>query len=177
MSMKLIASSVSPNSTIVAFNSLPNDYDDLLLIYGLKSLSTSGDGYGSIFFQLNYSSGNHGVIGMTANGGSGSFSNAASYYIARSGSQTDWTVSQYPGNAGGTGNYTAQTLYIPNYRTSLKKVGYSLAGMTNHGSLSRLRYLGCSWDSTSAITSIRIQAWNDSLITGSYIYLYGIKNS
>lgn len=176
MTMKFIASAF-PTSTTVTFSSIPQTYDDLLLIYGLKSLSTSGDGYGSIFFQINYSSVNHGDYGMTANGGSGSYSNAASYVNALSGSSTQWYTSQYPGNAGGTGNYTNQTIYIPNYRSGFKKMGISYAGMVPHGSLSRTRYQGTIWDNTAAITSIRVQGWNDAFVTGSYLYLYGITKA
>jgi hypothetical protein len=176
MTMKFIASAF-PTTTVTTFSNIPQTYDDLLLVYGLKSLSTSGDGYGAIYVQMNYSSGNHGDYGMIANGGSGSYTNAASYVNTLNSSKVEWHTSQYPGNAGGTGNFTNQSLYIPNYRSSFKKMGISYAGMVPHGSLSRTRYLGTIWNNTAAITSIRVQGWNDAFVTGSYLYLYGITKA
>lgn len=177
MAMTFISSIFPVGTKVSLFSSIPQTYDDLLLVYGLKSLSTSGDGYGSIYVQMNYSSVNHGVYGMVANGGSGSFSNVSSYVDAVSGSNVHWVTSQYPGNNGGTGNYTNQHLYIPNYRSNFKKLGISYAGMVPHGSLSRTRYLATIWDNTAAITSIRVQGWNDDFIAGSYLYLYGITKA
>lgn len=176
--MKFLSSAFPTSTTIVLFSSIPQTYDDLLLLYGAKSLSTSGDGYGSLFVQVNYTTYNHGLRGWYPSSNSSSLANLTAYNVPESGSQSDWTTSQYPGNAGGTGNYTVQSLYIPNYKsTSFKKTAFSTAGMIPHGGYSRTRYLSCTLNTTSAITSLRIQAWNDNYVSGTYFYLYGITKA
>jgi len=147
----------------IEFTSIPADYTDLYLVTSLRS--SRGLAFDGFDLQLNSSSANHSWRRLTGDGSSatsGSASNAEGFY-------------------GGGASATANTFgngiaYIPNYTASVAKSMSVDSVSENNGTAAQQDIRAMLYNSTSAVTSIKIVSSTANTIQQySSATLYGIS--
>jgi len=163
----LIASSTvgAGGASNIEFTSIPSTYTDLKLVTSLR-MSSSGQWYTLKFNNSTSTYSDRYLLGS----GSSAASGIDGGQPALAGSAEDST-------------YTANTFansenYIPNYTSSNYK-SYSGDGVQeNNATASYMAFWANLWSTTSAITSIKIEAQGGvNFVQYSTAYLYGISNS
>lgn len=173
--MTLISSSTvgSGGTTSISFNSIPQTYTDLKLVYSARTNKTSAN-YANLTVRFNGDNGNNYGYRMLYGTGVNVYSADTTpdsgigwAYVSTDGAQV---------NTFGTGH-----IYIPNYRSSNQKsiTGDSTSENNDNGTaIASLR--GGKWTGTQAITGITIVVSGTIDLTikeNSTFYLYGISNS
>lgn len=172
----LISSQTLSSSTAnVTFSSIPATYTDLVVRVSARSDVASGNGMIGIRFNLdnnpNYSETY--IYGTGATSVSGRVSGASGGKIGQSG----YLVADSASNTAST--FGSLEVYIPSYAASITKP-VSATAVEESNSASTDTYISsfaALWNSTAAITTIRLSDLGGSFISGSSFYLYGIKNS
>ena len=154
---ELIASySATGTVSSIDFTSIPSTYTDLVLKVSALGNTTEG-----MYLQFN---------GSTAN-----FSGR--YLIGDGSSALSGSLARYAGSIMLVTNTPNNTeIYIPNYAGSSYK-SYSVDNAQEaNATTAYVNLIAGLWSSTSAITSIKIEAAN-SFKQYSTAYLYGVKNA
>lgn len=173
LTYELISSTVLNGSTSqVTLSSIPNTYTDLVLH---MSLRLSGNGFNTTVVlnadtNTNYS--------QTLFFGDGGGVSAARYGNA---TQLDFVYAGAVPSTGTTNTFNSAELYIPNYTSTTSKPMSAIA-VTESNSVSstatRIVSSAYLYRNTSAITSMTIaNGFGFNFVSGSSLYLYGIKNS
>jgi hypothetical protein len=130
----------------IEFTSIPGTYTDLAIAFSIRSANY-------VYKRLL---------------GSGS--------AASSAGGDDYIIDVVQGDNATADTFGSEYIYIPNYAGSTyKSVSNDFVG-ENNGTLAYMGFMAFLWESTSAITSIKLSG-NGSLKQYSSATLYGIKNS
>jgi hypothetical protein len=164
--IKIASATVGSGGGSITFSSIPSTYTDLCLKLSVRSnRSASEDGLGI--------APNSASSGYTYRILSGNGSNASSVATAY---EQIWAA-RINGNTTTSNTFTSSEFYFPNYAGSTSKV-YSGESVTeNNGTEAFATLSAVSQSSTSAITSLLIQAINGTLMQYSTAVLYGINKS
>jgi hypothetical protein len=169
----LISSTIFTGSTSsVTLSSIPSTYTDLVLRMSLRS---SGNAFNTeIIFNGDQSS----IYSQTLFFGNGSAISNARYTDT---TQLDGVYAGMEPSAGTANTFNNVEIYIPNYRsTTSKPMSSIMVTESNVASDTATRIVPFAqlYRNTSAITSITLQnGFSFNFVSGSSIYLYGIKNS
>jgi len=163
----LIASQVvgTGGASTITFSSIPQTYTDLLVV---MSVSTNAAGTASANgTNINFN-------GVTTNRTYKRLEGSGSSVSSDGGSNIPvGTV-----NAGSSGFFSNQQIYIPNYTSSNYKSVSVDSVVEYNSSVGTQDLVAGLWSSTAAITSLTIYPDASSFIQySSTFYLYGIKNS
>ena len=168
--------SLASTAATVVFTSIPQTYDDLVLIQSSKDNRSSGAQFGYILLNNN-----------AAGNGSGYLYNGLWMSPAGGGNQQGpttetgpymnffQTTANWESNAFGT----AET-WFPNYTASSRKQTLSMGGNAYNGTTIDSQIIGLihlDTPTTAALTSIQLEPGNGYFHIGSQFWLYGIKNS
>lgn len=156
----LDSATLTGNANWIEFTSIDQTYTDLLVYACLRSNRSALNDQGDI--KLNGTS----ITGRRVYGdGSGAGSDTDSYTIP-------------PANNATSSVFGSDLIYIPNYASTSTYKSVSVDGtMENNGTNSYAYLVAGLYSSNTAVSSFRITCVNASWVTGSSIYLYGIKNS
>lgn len=160
----LISSSTvgSGGAANIEFTSIPGTYTDLLLVTSLRTTTTKADGWDDTQIKINGSSAS--ITGKQLYGtgsGTGSNSPTAGGVFANHASMT-------------ASSFSSASLYITNYAGSNNK-SFSVNSVTEQNATSALANLYAGlWSSSSAITSLGIDAISSTFVQYSTARLYGI---
>jgi hypothetical protein len=161
--MKLIESKTLGSDTAsLSFTSIPQTYDDLVLVFSFRSNRASFLDIILATFNGDSSGRSYRTLEGTGSGVSSFTSSAIMAGAATGVSATSNTFSNCQ-------------FYIPNYRSSNAKSA-STDAVSENNSSSAIQYITASlWTGTAAITSIELSpATGTLLIAGSSASLYGI---
>lgn len=167
----LSSTTLTAAAASMTFSSIPQVFNSLMIVLDVKSSSTA-TGYtnDNAAMQLN------GVTtatytACTIQNMSGTVTAAAATGVVSSGIGNVWN--SFSGNTPGAGGIIA---FIPGYSETVfrkNNVGFSYA--SDSGTTSELQFSGGSWQSASAVTSIKlILGSGGNFLTGSYFALYGM---
>lgn len=172
--MVLISKSVlTSTASLIAFSSIPNTYDDLLLLMSLKSPSTSGDGIYTADIILKNGSG-AAFSAPTFRALRGSGSSASSYTTTN----TTYVGGPIPGGFNTANTFNNTEIYFPNYGSSTNKsASLSSVAESNDNSYASITLGALSWPTSSAIAAIEISIPYTHYVVGSSFFLYGINNA
>jgi hypothetical protein len=149
----------------IDFTSIPGTYTDLLIQFSVRGTLNAGSGVTYLQFNGDTTSTNYQYIRML---GSGS--------AASSASGDDYIIDVVQGDNATVSTFGSESIYITNYAgSSFKSVSNDFVG-ENNGTLAYMGLFAFLWESTSAITSIKLSG-NGSLKQYTTATLYGIKNS
>lgn len=164
------SNTLSTTATSITFSSIPSTYTDLVIRWSARYNNANLDST----MQFNGDTGaNYGRTELTSTGGTASSSVSSS---ATNLLQSGTTV-----RSAGTANAFSNTeVYISNYLSSVKKTSGSYQVAEDNSSAAYYAQITIDanlWQGTSAITSIVIDGYGSSFISGSSFYLYGISNA
>lgn len=168
----LIASStvVAPTYS-VTFDSIPQTYTDLKLVFSARSDYGSAGG-SEVSIQLNsITSGYTSTMIYSNNGTSANSATSSNPFFTWGGGMV---------NGGSTANtFASSELYIANYTRSAAKSASTDSATENNGTPTFMELAAHVSTNTAAVTSITLYAWQSfiNFVAGSTFYLYGIKNS
>lgn len=158
----------SGGASSIDFTSIPSTYTDLKLVLNARTNrsavnnncfitfnSSSASNYNDRYFQ-----------GDGAAVSTSSDTNTTSIYIGG-----------VPGNSATTSTFSNIEIYIPNYAGSNYKPLSVDAVAEDNSTTAISNLIAGLWSSTSAITSLSINAATFNFVQYSTAYLYGIKNS
>ena len=156
---------LSAASKAITFNSIPQTFDDLLIVYSTRSDRASNvDDPVNIVF--NGSSSGYSSRGLV---GSGSTAYSESY-------GTSVVFAGYMPAASTTANtFGSGSVLVSNYRSSSSKA-VSVDFVSENSATTAYQNLGASlWTNSAAVTSVTISAQISNLVAGSSASLYGIR--
>jgi hypothetical protein len=161
------AKTLNSNQTSITFSSIPQTYIDLLIKASTRNLASNSSGI-NIYLNSTTPGSQYTEVRLYGTG-------------SATGSDTgNSTISI--STQGGGGGYTANTfgnteIYIPDYTSSNYKM-VSADGVPENDATATLLMLTAGLRSnTAAVTSVILEAYESSFVSGSTFYLYGIKNS
>lgn len=169
---RLIASTVLGSSAAsVTFSSLPQTFDDLVLLVSTRT--SVSDVRGTIAMRFNGSSATNYSVRYLAGDGSTASST--------SGSSLSWVSGGNSCGASATANtFSNVEIYIPNYAGSTNK-SISVSSVTeNNATSANVRCAAGLWAQTSAITAIELydyDAEGAGFTANSSFQIFGIKHS
>lgn len=169
---ELIASTTLGSTTTgIYFGSIPQTYDDLVVVVSSRSNQTGG--FSDLNILFNTTSTTPGVTGYSQRHLQGSGSAASSATLS------NYAVNAIQPAAGNTtSTYGSTEFYIPNYTgSSNKSVSFTCVHETND-TTAYIRAGAALWSNTSAITAISI--FGSSLadfVSGTSAHLYGITKA
>ena len=147
----------------IEFTSIPATYTDLAIAFSIRGTLNAGSGVTYLQFNNDTTSANYVYKRLL---GSGS--------AASSAGGDDYIVDVVQGDNATANTFGSEYIYIPNYAGSTyKSVSNDFVG-ENNGTLAYMGFMAFLWESTSAITSIKLSG-NGSLKQYSSATLYGIK--
>jgi hypothetical protein len=164
--MQLIESkTLTTSATSLEFASIPQSFTDLYIVINARSSRTDFP---------------HAGLVMTING---STANQTSRYLrgmAGIGVESlanEGSVFTLPANATTANSFSASTLYLPNYTSSVAK-SFSVDDVIESNTTGTydwlLRIFAGLWNSTAPITSLSFAAAVGNFVAGSTMSLYGI---
>ena len=170
--MTLIGSPITVGSGGVAsvtFSSIPATYTDLVVKYSARvtASSVAPDGLG---LQFNGDTGSNYKYLQLGGTGASTFSNSGTNAFQFGGQLTGASATS---NTFGNGE-----IYIPNYTSANYKSASADSVTENNGTTANQNLVANLWQSTSAITSIKLyDLGGTNFVQYSTFYLYGINNS
>jgi hypothetical protein len=149
----------------VEFNSIPQIYTDLLILYsGRSTRAASGD---DLYIRFNGLSTNLSSRVLYGTGSAAaSFSDASIAYVG-----------YFAGDTATASVFANGSIYITNYTASIAKSVSGDAVNENNATAATQLFGAGLWNSTAAITQINLYALNGNWKQHSSASLYGIKNS
>jgi hypothetical protein len=149
----------------ITFSSIPQTFDDLLLVCTLRSNRTS-DEAGDQLIRFNGTTTGYTHRYLNGNGSS---------VLSASGSTNGIFGMLSTATSATTSTFSSAQIYIPNYRLSVNK-SVSIDMVTeNNGNPAYQRLIAGLWSNTDAITSLSVTDGNSAqLIAATSITLYGI---
>lgn len=169
----LISATTLANSTTgtVTFSAIPNTFTDLELLY--ETRDTTDTPLTELVVTFNGESASGTLLSSTIIRAQGSGGSTSQRYSSNG--YPRFVISQpstYTANS-----FASGSLYIPNYlSTTAKPMSIFGTPETNATSMDATVVAASYYRNTAAITSIAVKSANNFL-TGSSLYLYGIKNS
>lgn len=171
----LISSNVlSSSAASVTFSSIPSTYTDLVLRTNTRQDQSFTN---AKLFGIYFNGDNSNLYSATVLNGTGSA--ASSTRTDNPGSATQYDSIYVRGSDLSTdtsNTFASSEIYIPSYRIVQSRAASSFAATENNGTTAYISALAGLYTSTTAVTSIGIQAVA-TFVAGSSFYLYGIKNS
>lgn len=161
------AKTLNSATASITFTSIPQTYTDLLIKTSTRNTASNSSG-------LNL------FLNSTSPGGE--YSERRLYGTGSAvGSDTGNTGISITSQGGG-GGYTANTFgntefYIPNYTSNRVKAVSAYGVPENNASGTLIMFTGGLRANTAAVTSVILEAYESTFVSGSTFYLYGIKNS
>lgn len=151
---------LTTTANYIEFTSIPDTYTDLILLSSLRSNRSAVNDQGDV--KLNGTS----ITGKTLQGDGSNPGSEADAYLR-------------PPAANATSNvFSNDSIYISNYSLSSQYKSVSIDGtMENSASGSYLYQCAGIYSSNAAVTTVQISCVNASWVSGSSVYLYGIKKS
>jgi len=149
----------------VEFNSIPQTYTDLLILYsGRSTRAASGD---DLYIRFNGLSTNLSSKVLYGTGSAAtSFSDASIAYVG-----------YFTGDTGTASVFSNGSIYIPNYTASVaKSISGDAVNENNATGATQLIHAGL-WNSTAAINQINLYALNGNWKQYSSASLYGISKT
>lgn len=150
----------------ISFNSIPQTFQDLIVVCSVRSTHTSTD---SLYAAFPYNSNTFSSTSLSGDGSSASSSRTQNGFGSRAG--------DIPISTSTSGIFGSALIHIPNYantstfKTALMRVASDLNGS------------GTTWLSvglnraTAAVTGITLFSGNANLLAGSTAALYGVRSS
>ena len=151
----------------IEFTSIPQTYTDLVVLSSVR-FDISGDN--GFYFQFNNDTGtNYARLYLYGDGSSASSASATSQTRVPIGigARSTATASTFSNSSG----------YIPNYTGSNYKSVSVDAVNENNATSADAMFWASIWNSTSAITSMKLFPSSGNIVQYSTATLYGIKNS
>ena len=167
MGVKTLVSTVTVGAggaASIQFTSIPQTGTDLLLVISARTTKT-GNVQDDFQLRINGdSASSYGRKWLRGNGSSAdSVGSAYTGYVAGG---------YYPANDATANTFGNISVYIPNYAGSAQK-SISIDGVTEHNNTTAYSVLSAnSWPSTSAVTSLLINAFTGNLVQYSTASLY-----
>ena len=163
------SNTLSSNAAGVDFTVIPNTYTDLILYASTRNASPVDE-----WIQVGFNNVTTTYSDLLM------WSDAGTLRSLAIGDQPPFTGSLAQSGSG-SNTWSFNTIYIPNYQSSLGKsyTGHSYQCSTS-SSNSYWGFHGNKWANTGAITTVNIktrQAPSAAILAGSTFYLYGIKNT
>jgi len=169
----LIASATPTTGTSVSFTSIPDTYTDLVLKISARSNYTSGY-ITTLYVGFNNNSSNlFSYLGMYALGGTLGL-------LSGAGGNGAGDLYMPTENSNITSNlFGSAEIYISNYKASTYKQFSSNYCVENNNTANyyALGTTSSAFGSTSTVSSIEVYLGDGNFVSGSSLYLYGIKNS
>jgi hypothetical protein len=166
----LISSNVlSSSAASVTFSAIPSTYTDLVLKCSVRLVTGSGSTIQDLIVKFNGSSTNYSITQLTGDG-----SGAASGRISNT---TRILLSNVVDGDATSNTFGNIEVYFPSYTVSQNKPLSAFGASENNATLAGLTATAGLWRDTSAINSIELSNAVANFVSGSYFYLYGIKNS
>jgi hypothetical protein len=159
---KTILTGTQATITFTGLGAYSSDYTDLKMVWSVRA---GADTAVDISFNGTYS--NRSRKSLFGDGSGATSTSASNFYIYGGQGRTDWTAD----------TFSNCELYIPNYSSSNYKSFSADAVNENNSSTAYMSFTAGLWSDTAAITSIKIEPVAGSFVSGSSVYLYGIKNS
>jgi hypothetical protein len=165
---ELIASTtISSNTAVVSFSSIPQTYTDLILKCSVRAYLNGADFSAQLNFN-NSTASNYSRQDLRGNGSTISSS--------RNSNQAGINITNA---VGGGASITANTfnsveIYIPSYTLSQHKPISIFVANENNGTTAHLNTTAGLWRDNAAITSLQLETYAGA---DSTFFLYGIKNS
>lgn len=166
---------LTSTASTVTFSSIPQTYDDLVLVQSSKVNRTTGA-------QFGYTILNNNAAGTTSYLYNGVWMSPAASSTwqgptSESGPYMNYfgTTANWESNAFGT----AET-WFPNYRSSTRKQTLSIGGNAYNGTTTDSSIIGMihlDTPTTAPLTSIQLETDGNYFHIGTKFWLYGIKNS
>jgi len=151
---------LTASQSSITFSSIPQDYDDLIVLYCVRSSSFLGTNQDDINLKINTIDTTPVVLFGTGSGvGTGNFPNEAGY---AAGSNT--TANTFSNNS----------LYIMNYKSSSNKSVSVDSVYENNGTNVILAIKSNNYAVTSAVTTLEFFLSQGDIVSGSTFSLYGI---
>jgi hypothetical protein len=167
---KLIAkSTLSSNSNVVTFSSIPDTFTDLALRISTRDTALSS--FNDLQIRFNGDTATNYSYTFAMGNGAGTSSSIFS-------SQTYGAIYTLADSAAAN-NFASSEIYIPSYKANqFKPFGVTSSAETPATTAYILAYAEL-WRNTAAITSIelKIMGGGSDFKSGSSFFLYGIKNS
>ena len=160
-SMKLIATATvgSGGAGDITFNSIPQTFTDLLLLFSLRATGASYEATFPLYFNgtgTGYTFRTLSGDGASASSSSGSSAQGVKLVAATATANT----------------FSNGQVYIPNYTAAVNK-SYSFDHITENNATNAVQQIAAAlWANTAAITSVSIQG--TSFVENSTASLYGI---
>lgn len=166
MTMQLIETKTLTSTTAnVQFTSIPQIYDDLVILLSLRSDDTN-----ATFGYLEFNTGGTYTRRRLLGTGSSVLSDTP-------GAGTQGVDFRVAGSGMTANTFSNDQIYIPNYKGSTAKSYSSDSVNENNATAASQQIIAGLWDQTAAITSIKFYTGNsgaNSFVAGSTISIYGI---
>lgn len=169
---EFIASATGGGSTVVDFNSIPQTFTDLVVLFSARAINTGGGGDTAAVLNIRFS-------GQSTGYATGAFYSEGTTVFSAGTSG----ASQFAANTGYNGvsslatTFSNSMLYLANYTATVAKP-VLLQTNSIQTATPVLGQWGGAWTTTpDAITSIRFFNTTNSFSSTSTFYLYGIKNT
>jgi hypothetical protein len=164
--IKIETITLSGGQTTIQFTNIPQTYDDLQIFISARSTrATVEDGLG---LQVNGLTSGYTYRNITGNG--------SSVASANTNFEQTWSGRVPAANATAS-TFSNNLVYIPNYKNNSVKIYMSDSAAENNATEAYLVMQAISNSTTSAITSITLNALNGNLANGSSATLYGISRT
>ena len=162
---KVVLGSDAATVTIGSGGTIPQTYDDLLVLISSRSTPTPSELATEMYISINGSTSNFSGRVLYGNG-----SSAGSFTTTR------WVGSISSANT--TANtFGPNEIYIPNYRGSTNKSLSVTNSTENNGTTAYPAAAAVLWANTAAITSLSFSSNVGNIASGSSFYLYGITKA
>jgi hypothetical protein len=161
------AETLASSAASYTFSAIPSTYTDLVLKYSARG--TSG---GWNYINLTVNGNTSSIYSRTDLMGSGSSASSS-----RSSSQTSTQLDTNTIPSQDTNIFNNAEYYIPNYLSATAKPLSAYAVGDRNTTEAYITVTAGLANTTSAISSIKLENLTSNFVTGSTFYLYGIKNS
>jgi hypothetical protein len=166
--------SANGGSTIVDFNSIPQTFTDLVVLFSARATNTGGGGDIAARLNIRFSGQSTGYS-SAAFYSEGTFSTV--YNAGTSGASEFGANIGYNGVSSLANTFSNSMLYLANYTATIAKPVLLQTNSIAATSIN-LGQWGGAWTTTpDAITSIRFFNTTNSFSSTSRFYLYGINNT
>ena len=163
------SSTLSATAANVTFSAIPATYTDLVIRWSARTNDTSVSAYAWI--TVNTTATGYSETALVGSGSAASSNNDSA--------QTSWYQVRANGNNSTANTFGSAEFYIPNYAGSTAKVMSGFAVTETNATAADMVATAFLNSSTTAISSIKLDAATGSTLwmSGSSFYLYGISNA
>lgn len=147
----------------LTFSNIPQTFDDLLVVYSMRSSGLSQGRQVSCRFNNTTANLSSRALYSASNGSPTTYST------------TDSAFGMYPGSADTANSFSSQSLYLPSYKSAVPKT-FSIDSVYGNNGQVYLAIIAGLWNDTSAISQISLFNSDGSNVwtQNSIVSLYGI---